>query len=62
MIIISDDVGQIAHLKMQLGKNFEIKDLERLQYFLGIKVSKGPGEILLSQMKYVLDLLKVTWC
>jgi Reverse transcriptase (RNA-dependent DNA polymerase) len=58
MIITSNDEDEIARLKMRLGKEFEVKDLGHLRYFLGIEVARGPKGIVLSQRKYVLDLLK----
>ena len=60
MIITGDDEGEIAQLKAKLGKEFEVKDLGQLRYFLGIEVARGEEGIVLSQRKYVLDLLKET--
>ena len=60
MIIIGDDESEIAQLKVRLGKEFEVKDLGRLRYFLGIEVARAPERIVLSQRKYVLDLLTET--
>lgn len=48
---------EINNLKGFLGKEFEIKELEILRYFLGIEVAKSKDGLLLSQNKYVLDLL-----
>lgn len=39
---------------------FEIKDLGLLKYFLGIEVAGSIREIVISQGKYILDLLKET--
>ena len=47
--ITGDDEGEIAHLKVQLGKQFEVKDLGLLRYFLGIEVACGAKGIVLSQ-------------
>ena len=60
IIITGNDEGEIAQLKMQLGKEFEVKDLGLLRYFLGIEVARGAEGVVLSQRKYVLDLLKET--
>jgi Reverse transcriptase (RNA-dependent DNA polymerase) len=57
MIITDDDDGEIAQLKVKLGKEFEIKDPGQLKYFLRIEVAHGAERIVLSQRKYVLDLL-----
>ena len=37
-----------------------MKDLGSLKYFLRIEVSRGKSGIFLSQMKYIIDLLKET--
>ena len=47
-------------LKSCLAKEFEIKDLGNLKYFLGIEVAWSRKGIFVSQRKYVLDLLKET--
>jgi Reverse transcriptase (RNA-dependent DNA polymerase) len=60
MIITGDDGDEIVMLKVRPGKEFEMKDLEYLRYFLRIEVARGPKRIVLSQWKYVLDLLKET--
>ena len=43
-----------------LHSQFHTKDLGMLKYFLGVKVMRNKQEILLSQRKYVLDLLSET--
>ena len=45
---------------MRLGKEFEVKDLSLFKYFLGIEVARGAEGIVLSQRKYVIDLLTET--
>jgi Reverse transcriptase (RNA-dependent DNA polymerase) len=49
MIITDDDESEITQLKMKLGKEFEVKDLSQLRYFLGIEVARGIEGIVLSQ-------------
>ena len=44
-------------LKVCLIKEFEIKELGKLKYFLGIEVTRSKEGIFISQHKYVLDLL-----
>ncbi|MFS7989993.1 putative RNA-directed DNA polymerase [Helianthus anomalus] len=57
IIITGDDEDGITKLKQFLQSQFQISDLGRLRYFLGIEVSRSPQGILLSQRKYVLDML-----
>jgi len=60
IVITGDDVEEIRYLKENLGKAFEVKDLGPLKYFLGIEIARSPKGIVLSQRKYVLDLLTET--
>ena len=60
MIITEDDREEIANLKKRLFQKFEMKDLGRLKYFLGIEVLRSNKGIFISQRKYVLDLLAET--
>ena len=60
IIITGDDVEEIKFLKESLGKAFEVKDLGPLRYFLGIEIVRSQKGIVLSQRKYVLDLLAET--
>ena len=43
-----------------LTKVFDIKELGRLKYFLGIEVAHSKQRIFISQQKYIMDLLKET--
>ncbi|KAK8938972.1 hypothetical protein KSP39_PZI010912 [Platanthera zijinensis] len=60
IIITGDDKEEIEALKEKLAKEFEVKDLGNLKYFLGIEVARSKHGIFLSQRKYVLDLLEAT--
>jgi hypothetical protein len=60
IVITGDDDKGIESLKKHLTKEFEVKDLGQLRYFLGIEVSRSSKGIYLSQRKYVLDLLSDT--
>lgn len=58
IVLTGDNVEEIPRLKEQLAKEFEIKDLGYLKYFLGIEVARSKDGIFICQRKYVLDLLK----
>jgi len=60
IIITGDDEMEIKCLKGNLSREFEVKDLGQLKYFLGIEITRNPKGIVLSQRKYVLDLLSET--
>ena len=60
IIITGDDKEEICTLKEQLSREFEMKDLGRLKYFLRIEVLKSKGGIFISQRKYIYDLLAET--
>jgi len=48
----------IYQCKRELASEFEMKNLELMHYFLGLDVWKNPGEIFLSQGKYIVKLLE----
>ncbi|XP_043702432.1 uncharacterized mitochondrial protein AtMg00810-like [Telopea speciosissima] len=60
IVVTGNDIGEISWLKNFLGKEFQVKDLGQLCYFLGIEVVRSSNGVYLSQRKYVLDLLSET--
>jgi Reverse transcriptase (RNA-dependent DNA polymerase) len=58
IIITGNDKEDIENIKNYLKNKFDIKDLGKLKYFLGIKITHSCKGLFLSQRKYVLDLLK----
>nr|GEZ02754.1 putative reverse transcriptase, RNA-dependent DNA polymerase [Tanacetum cinerariifolium]GEZ06923.1 putative reverse transcriptase, RNA-dependent DNA polymerase [Tanacetum cinerariifolium] len=57
-----NDNEEITKLKKSLFTEFEMKDLGRLKYFLGIEVLRSKQRIFMYQKKYVLDLLaEIDW-
>ncbi|XP_050897672.1 uncharacterized mitochondrial protein AtMg00810-like [Lathyrus oleraceus] len=60
IVIIGIDYDQIDHLKGLLEKEFEVKDLGQLKYFLRMEVARTKNGIYVSQRKYALDLLQET--
>jgi hypothetical protein len=57
MIITSDDIDDILVLKIELARQFEMKDLSYLRYFIGTAVAYSPRGYL-SQSKYVADIIE----
>uniref|UniRef100_A0A2N9G7W9 Reverse transcriptase Ty1/copia-type domain-containing protein n=1 Tax=Fagus sylvatica TaxID=28930 RepID=A0A2N9G7W9_FAGSY len=60
IIITSFSSSAIDNLLSSLQTDFAVKDLGSLHYFLGIEVIRNNAGILLSQKRYILDLLKRT--
>jgi hypothetical protein len=57
IIIVSFVPTAIDELLQLLSTNFAIKDLGKLHYFLGIEVIPVKDELLLSQQRYIRNLL-----
>ena len=47
-------------MKKRLFREFEMKHLGNLKYFLGIEVLRSKREIFICQRRYILDLLAET--
>lgn len=58
IMVKGNDEVEVSHLKSNSAREFEIKDLGSLKYFLVVKVARSRQRIFLYQRKYVLDLLK----
>ena len=58
IILIGDDNPKLERLKKALTREFEIKDLGPLKYFLGMEFARSKKGIFISQKKYILDLLR----
>jgi histone deacetylase 1/2 len=58
IIVASSSITTTATLLKDLQKDFALKDLGDLHYFLGIEVKKVHDGILLTQQKYTSDLLQ----
>ncbi|GJS36032.1 putative RNA-directed DNA polymerase [Tanacetum coccineum] len=57
IIVTGNNVDSIESFKKFLKTKFQIKDLGKLKYFLGIEVVDTNKGVCLSQRKYCLDLL-----
>lgn len=60
IIVTGNDEKENEEFKQRLVQEFELKELGRLKYFLGIKVAYRNQGILISQQKYITDLLAET--
>lgn len=60
IVISASDVNRIQETKAWLQSKLQIKDLGKLQHFLGIEVARQHEGIFLSQKKYIMDMLGET--
>jgi histone deacetylase 1/2 len=58
IIVVSSSSEATTGLLKELKKDFALKDLGELHYFLGMEVTKVRDGIILSQDKYAIDLLR----
>nr|GEV50301.1 DNA helicase INO80 isoform X2 [Tanacetum cinerariifolium] len=58
IIVTGNNKGTIDNIICQLGSAFALKDLGSLNYFLGIEIVPHVSDVLLSQKKYILELLQ----
>jgi len=58
IIVASSSQEVVGALLRELEKDFAIKDLGELHYFLGIQVQRKNGSLLLSQERYASEILK----
>ena len=58
IILTRNDLEEMERLTSVMGREFEIKDLKPLRYFLGMEVARSRKGIVVSKRKYILDLLK----
>lgn len=60
ILVTGNSKEGINDVKKLLNEQFKIKDLGQMKYFLGIEIARSGKGIVLSQRKYVLDLLNDT--
>lgn len=52
IIITGNDEEEMKKLKAHLAREFEIKDLDKLRYFLGMKIARTNNELLCHMQVY----------
>ena len=58
ILLTGNNVSLIDTLKAALHSAFSIKDLGEAKYYLGLEVSRSSDGIMLSQKKFILDMLQ----
>ena len=58
LIITGNACKLTVEIKNQLSREFEMKDLGKLNYCLGLEVWKETGKTMITQSKYVREILK----
>lgn len=58
IIVASSSTAATNTLLKDLERDFALKDLGELHYFLGIEVQKNNGELVLKQERYATELLQ----
>jgi len=57
-LILTGDEQLIRSCKEDLAREFKMKDMGFMSYFLGLEVWKGDGELFVSQGKYANEILQ----
>jgi hypothetical protein len=57
-LILTGDDQLIKSCKEDLAREFEMKDMGLMHYFLGMEVWQGDGELFVSQGKYANEILR----
>ncbi|GFP88646.1 copia protein [Phtheirospermum japonicum] len=60
ILLEGDDFSEVQQVILLLDKEFSLKNMGRVSYFLGLKAHYEPDGILLNQTKYILGLLQKT--
>ena len=56
-LILTGDEQLIISCKEDLAREFEMKDMGFLHYFLGLEIWQRDGELFISQGKYAKEIL-----
>ncbi|XP_015167399.1 uncharacterized protein [Solanum tuberosum] len=57
LLITGSSPQQLCNTRKRIQTNFKMKDLGELKFFLGIEFSRSSRGILMTQMKYALELI-----
>ena len=57
-LILTSDDELIKSCKKDLAREFEMKDMGLMHYFLGMEVWQRDGEVFVSQGKYANEILR----
>ncbi|KAJ4702907.1 Retrovirus-related Pol polyprotein from transposon TNT 1-94 [Melia azedarach] len=57
IVVTGSNNGEIERIICQMNKIFALKDLGQLHYFLGIEVNRTKSKLVLSQSRYISELL-----
>ena len=57
LVIGGDNIADIDHIKNDFSGWYQMKDMKKLHYFLGIEVIRTLDGIMLSQRHYILNVL-----
>ena len=58
VVLISNNVHRLQQLITTLSSSFSLRDLGKLNFFLGIQVYRNSDGILLSQNSYISDIIQ----
>ena len=58
IVVTGSDRDGIRKLKQHIFNHFQTKDLGKLKYFLRIDIAQSNFGVVMSQKKYVLDILE----
>jgi Reverse transcriptase (RNA-dependent DNA polymerase) len=59
LLMVGKDGRDIANVKAQLSREFEMKDLARLEHFLAMRITKqSDGDISIDQNRYIHQILE----
>jgi len=57
IVLAANSLAEIDQLKNSLRSHFNMRDLGKLKYFLGLEVVHSSSNLYLCQQKYYLDLI-----